>query len=437
MEWLDFYNIYVVGSVQILTGFCFFTKCLKRKVSYYFCLLFTALGLFLLNWISSDVIQMGIYALLLAGVGVFVYKESPSASVLYALVAEEIMQLCFGIANSLLLALSAWLFPLKAKGILPVTLLLEGMALAGSIFCFYTIYRYFSLKGEGKSKYALMVLAPVLLLFMMGGYISVSVYGNVSVLGSQEDAAGMVWLRLLVIQLLELASLLCILYAYKKLEESFHLSERLSLLEQEEDSLRRYVDEAKRRYEKTRSFRHDIKNHISIVKELLQKEKSKEALGYLEDMGKRTEELSFPCSTNNPVADILVGNKLGMAGNEGIDVSCSLALPNPCHIADIDLGIILSNALDNAICACRKMGREEKKYIRVSGKVQGDFILLEIENSFCGDIGFTPGTGLGNIKATAEKYHGSMKLETEGTDCRLSVLLIISRHGESIPQQSG
>lgn len=118
MEWLDFYNIYVVGSVQILAGFCFFTKCLKRKVSYYFCLLFTALGLFLLNWISSDVIQMGIYVLLLAGVGVFVYKESPSASVLYALVAEEIMQLCFGIANSLLLALSAWLFPLKAKGIL-------------------------------------------------------------------------------------------------------------------------------------------------------------------------------------------------------------------------------------------------------------------------------------------------------------------------------
>lgn len=132
----------------------------------------------------------------------------------------------------------------------------------------------------------------------------------------------------------------------------------------------------------------------------------------------------------------LVGNKLGMAENEGIDVSCSLTLPNPCHIADMDLGIILSNALDNAICACRKMGREERKYICVSGKIQGDFILLEIENSFCGDTGFTPGIGLGNIKATAEKYYGSMKLETEGTDCRLSVLLIISWHGESIPQQS-
>ena len=49
--------------------------------------------------------------------------------------------------------------------------------------------------------------------------------------------------------------------------ESFKLSRELSLLELEKHSLNQYVEEAKIRYEKTKSFRHDVKNHISIVKD--------------------------------------------------------------------------------------------------------------------------------------------------------------------------
>lgn len=425
MDWLDFYNIYVVGGVQVLTGFWFFTKCLRQKAESYFYVLFTVLGMFVLYWISDSVAQIGVYVLLLAGVGILVYRESPLTVILYALTAGEIMQLCFGIADSLLLAFCTRLPLQRADVILPIAVLLGGMALAGAVFCFHIIFQYFSLDGAIESRYALMILTPVLLLFMIGSYISVSFYGNTVVLENRGNAAGAIQLRLLGIQLLELASLFCILEACKKLEESFRLRERLSLLEQEENSLRRYVDEARLRYERTRAFRHDIKNHISIVKELLWEGKSREALRYLGDMGSLTEELSFPCSTNNPVVDILVGNKLGIAGNEGIEVSCSLVLPNPCHIADIDLGIILSNALDNAICACRKMEKEEERYIRVSGKVQGDMILLTVENSFCQGSDFVPGTGLGNIEAAAEKYHGSMNLEAEKTDCRLNVLLMI------------
>ena len=63
--------------------------------------------------------------------------------------------------------------------------------------------------------------------------------------------------------------------------------------------------------------------------------------------------MSFPCSTNNPVVDILVGNKLGIAKSMGIDADCSLLLPYPCDIKDIDICIVLSNALDNAIHAVK------------------------------------------------------------------------------------
>ena len=63
-----------------------------------------------------------------------------------------------------------------------------------------------------------------------------------------------------------------------------------------------------------------MKNHISIVKELVQNGDIDTALQYMSDMENLTADMSFPVSTNNPVLDILIGNKLGIAKSNQIDV---------------------------------------------------------------------------------------------------------------------
>ena len=135
------------------------------------------------------------------------------------------------------------------------------------------------------------------------------------------------------------------------------------------------------------------------------------------------------------MVDILAGSKLGIAKSMGIDVCCSLLLPYPCGLRDIDVCIIPSNALDNAIHACKNMDDSAEKYIHVLGRIQGDFLLMEIENSFQGNGMIQKGTGLASIKAVAEKYHGAMSIKTQGTVFGLHVLLIIPQHPESISQQ--
>ena len=211
--------------------------------------------------------------------------------------------------------------------------------------------------------------------------------------------------------LLGLLSLFCILFSYKKLQQNFRHSTEISLLKEEEHSLNQYVEEAKARYDRTKSFRHDIRNHIAVVKNLLQSGKLEEAVSYMEDLDDMAEKMSFPCSTNNPVVDILVGNKLGIAKSMGIDVDCSHLLPYPCSLRDIDICIVLSNALDNAIQAAKRLDAGMEKYIHVSGRIQGDFLMMEIENSFPGKGGFKKGTGLSNVNAVAEKYGGAMSIE--------------------------
>lgn len=448
-DYMDFFNIYIMGCIQMMTGFHFFARLLHKEIKFYCYLLFAVCSIAVIHYgPDGRMAEFAAYVLMLAVSGILICHrdrmpvipsgnmfEAAKQSFLYAALAVEIMQLCYGIVNSLLGVLYPLMFSYNQKIIGLAFMLLGNMVsllLAG--LCYHMVYRYFSYYEAIKKQYVMMVLIPILMMFFMGEYINSSLYG----FSMTDDRRVIVYANhyhMLAIQLLGLASLFCILFAYKKLLQNFRLSTELSLLEQEERSLNQYVEEARAHYGKTRSFRHDIKNHIAVVKELLQKGKTEQALNYIGDMGGMAEELSFPCSTNNPVVDILAGKKLGIAESMGIDVSCSLFLPYPCGLRDIDVCIILSNALDNAIHACKNMEENEKRYIRVAGRIQGDFILMEVENSFRGNSMFKMGTGLSNIKAVAEKYHGAMSIKTEGRAFILHVLLIIPQHPEGISRQ--
>lgn len=432
---MDFFNCYVMGIVQMLTGFYFFMKFIQKRVRLSVYFLFMVSGIVVIRCIPGGILEFLAYTLLLVAVGIFIGHADWKAVLLYAALTVEIMQFSYGIVNSL----SSILYPL-AFLVFPKTvgfafMILGNMAsLLLAVFCCHMVWRYFSYLETLKKQYVFLILIPIWMIFFMGEYISSIIYGSIV-----TDSGGMVadanHYQMFVIQVLGMASLFCIMFAYRKLLENVRLTMELSLLEQEEHSLNQYVEEAKARYEKTKSFRHDVRNHITVIKELLQRGKPEQALQYMEDMEGMAEELSFPCSTNNPVADILLGNKLGLAKSMGIEVRCLLSLPYPCPVRDIDFGIILSNALDNAISACKNMEDGLEKYICVAGRIQGDFILLEIENSYQGNGKFKSGTGLSNIRAVAEKYHGAMSAKTQGTSFVLNVLLIIPQHLGDISQQ--
>ena len=375
---------------------------------------------------------------LLTVCGILVCHADFKPSLLYATLTTEIMLLCYGIVKSLIGLLYAWLiyFFYDTAGI-AVMLVSEAASLLLTGVCYYMVYRYFSrdvFYTAAEMQQMFLVFIPILMIFIMSEYINTFSFDYQYMILEEDGSFEYLisYWQLLAMHLLGLLSLFCILFSYKKLQQNFRLSTEISLLEQEEHSLNRYVEEAKARYDETKSFRHDIRNHIAVVKNLLQSGKLAEAISYMEDMA---EKMSFPCSTNNPVVDILVGNKLGIAKSMGIDADCSLLLPYPCDIKDIDICIVLSNALDNAIHAVKSLDAGIEKYIRVFGRIQGDFLMIEVENSFHGKDTFKKGTGLSNVKKVAEKYGGAMSIETQENKFVLHVLLILSQSPEGIPPQ--
>ncbi len=431
-EYLDFFNIYIMGLVETSFQFCFLAKILKKKIWPPFYFLFAVLAVIVNYFIPAGIIiRFMAVVFLLMVYGAFVCHIDLKSSLLYASLVTEIMLLCYRIVKSLISLLFPFL-PVVFHDTAGIAAMLasEMVSLALAGFCYYIVYRYFSrdvFYTVAEMQQMFLVFTPVLMIFITSEYINVIEFEFQYEILEDEEFSGYLfshW-QLLVMHLLELASLFCILFSYKKLQQNFRLSTELSLLEQEEHSLGKYVEEAKARYDRTKSFRHDIRNHIGVVKNLLQSGKLEEAVNYIEDMEDMAEEMSFPCSTNNPVVDILVGNKLGIAKNMGIDVDCSLLLPYPCSLRDIDICIVLSNALDNAIQACKSLDAGIEKYINVSGRIQGNLLMIEIDNSFKDKGRFRKGTGLSNIKNVAGKYGGAMSIDIKENVFVLHVLLII------------
>jgi len=407
----------------------FLVKILKKKLLIPFYFLFVVCRVIIGSFLPVSTL-MGFMALvfLLTVCGAFVCHADVKSSLLYAALTTEISLLCTDIAQSLT-SLAAPFLPAAFHDTTGIAFMLvsQAAALLLTVICYYVVYRYFADYSIAEMQQLFLVFIPILMIFIMSRYVNTMNFDFVYVLGAEEEAFEYLfsYWQLLAMYLLGLASLFCILFFFKKLQQNFRLGTELSLLEQEEHFLNQYVEEAKARYDRTKSFRHDIRNHIAVIKDLLRSGKLEEAVSYMEDLDDMAEKMSFPVSTNNPVVDILAGNKLGIAKSMGVDVDCSLLLPYPCGLRDIDICIVLSNALDNAIQACKSMDAGIEKQIHVSGRVQGDFFMIEIRNSFSGKGVFKEGTGLSNVKKVAEKYDGAMSIEMREKVFILRVLLVI------------
>ena len=150
---------------------------------------------------------------------------------------------------------------------------------------------------------------------------------------------------MLFLQALGLGALLCTLYAYRHLCRSLQTKTEMQSLLQAVQAQKKYIAEAQMRYEQTKAFRHDIKNHLTVLSALLNNNELEESKVYLQKLKTVSATLSFPCQTGNPVVDILLREKIKMAKADGIAVEVSLLLPNPCKIDDFDLCVIFANAL--------------------------------------------------------------------------------------------
>ena len=393
----------------------------KRLKKWYIAAYFLLLGMIQLisNRLAlGGTLPVGAGVLALYGLSRYGMRNQRSVSWLAAVLSYYVSQLSFGIINSV----EAALFPrfIGSPLFYPLFLAAQLLFFVLCAGCYYAVLKLLAWTEDSQTPYIGLLLFPGLFFFAAELYILQTAYSFFAPTISLEEVGK--HSTLLLLQVMGLAALLCTLYAYRQLCRGFQAQAELQSLTQAAHEQKVYIAEAQARYEQTKSFRHDIKNHLSVLDGLLKNGKLEEGREYLKKLETVSEALSFPYQTGNPVVDILLGEKLGLAKEIAAEVS--LVLPKPCGIDDFDLCVLFANALDNAIAACR--ANDGANTLRISGKQQGDFYMLTFENT-CSDEPVPPaGTGLSNIRAVAEKYRGALMTEQTGGRFSLNVLVNVS-----------
>lgn len=351
-----------------------------------------------------------------------------SVSWVAALLSVYVSQVSFGMVNSLESILFPALVGRDVLFLLVILATLLSLALCGG--CYWLLLQKLSLGDTVYRPDLWLLLLPSLFLFTAELYILQTAY-SYPVPGPSQPGKHFL---LFLLQVLSLAVLLCTLYAYQRVCAGLEARQALSALTQAAQAQKNYVAEASLRYEKTRSFRHDLKNHLSVLDGLLQNGETEKARAYLDQLDAAASALSFPVQTGEAAVDTLLGEKLALARAQGIKTNLSLLLPRNCAVDTLDWCVIFANALDNALQA--SLLAEDERFLSLRGERQGDFYRLEVENTCLPGPMPHIGVGLSNIKAAAEKYHGAMLVEKTDARFRLNVLLNISEQPDDSSRQS-
>lgn len=189
-------------------------------------------------------------------------------------------------------------------------------------------------------------------------------------------------------------------------------------------------------------MKHDMKNYIADIDALMktgtQNQSGQEALRqYLDSLQTAVEQLDMKHNTGNPVTDVILQRYMRLCQENAIDFKADFIFPADMNIDAFDISIIINNALDNALEACKRQ-ENGSKYIKLTAYRKENMFFIIVKNSFDGRLSQDEtsgrlctskqdsknhGLGLRNIEVCAEKYYGRTESLVEDKEFELAVML--------------
>lgn len=171
-----------------------------------------------------------------------------------------------------------------------------------------------------------------------------------------------------------------------------------------------------------RRFKHDLVNHIGVVRELLNEKKIEEAKEYIDTIWNIQDVFDLKIHTGDSFLDIIVNYYSYLAIKENIEFAVWGKLTERMPLEMFDITTLMGNILQNAFEAAIKadvprirvelVEHKEEIFVVVSNSVakrvntKADFFMTSKEDKE------NHGFGLKNIAATVEKYHGECYMES-------------------------
>lgn len=177
-----------------------------------------------------------------------------------------------------------------------------------------------------------------------------------------------------------LASTFITIYVYDTISRIFQERAQLEIIKKEKDYYHDQTELLLNNHEELRRFRHDTKNLIIAMQEMLLKNQSQDALRYTEQLVDKLQHTTSYSSTGNAAIDSIVNYLLTKAANKGIHITHKISLPEGLSINEDDIIIVLGNLIDNAIEANEYVS--DGKFIDFDMEFEKNALHIDIKNSY-------------------------------------------------------
>lgn len=182
-------------------------------------------------------------------------------------------------------------------------------------------------------------------------------------------------------------------------------------------------EEIKNVYLNMRGWRHDYHNHIQAMKAYLAMGEVEELQEYIAKLEKELDSVDSLVQSGNIMMDAILNSKISIMMKYGIQVDFKAVLPEELKIKDIDICVMVSNLLENAIESCMKIP-VDKRFIRIYSEVFGSQFYMSIQNSAQEELDFNEknyistkrgehGLGMKRVQFLVNKYDGFLNLQNE------------------------
>lgn len=204
--------------------------------------------------------------------------------------------------------------------------------------------------------------------------------------------------------------LVFIIYSYS-LKNTKELYE-LKTIQHQEEQEKRYFEIIEQSNKEMRVFSHDIKNHLTQIRNL---EDIEEVRRYVDSIYPDIEQFNRTGISKNKMLDLIISKYATLCEKKNIKFSVDVKTANLSYVRDTDLSTVMNNLLDNAVEAAEK---SDDGFIQVhifSKNNMYDGIVIKNSCSVApitegGALKTTKpnnkvhGIGTGSIKKTLKKY---------------------------------
>jgi len=163
------------------------------------------------------------------------------------------------------------------------------------------------------------------------------------------------------------------------------------------------------------AYRHDMRHHLALLQGLASKECIEEIKEYLRVAQSDIDAITPMRFCENETVNLILASFAAKAKQSGILLTVEAKLPDSLPLSDTELCSLLSNALENAISACKNIADSKKRHIKLRMYTKNNKLCIDIRNSYQTEPIFYQG-----LPVSKEQGHGF------GTK---SMVRIVEKHG--------